>query len=87
MINLDSDLINIGSDAVNIALNAIIIIMPGTNVDKMNTFSSQVWVLFLLLLSFLFPDLSVLMVGSSVKTNKRLSLQGRLEPARERQSV
>ena len=86
MINLDSDLINIGSDAVNIALNAIIIIMPGTNVDKMNTFSSQVWVLFLLL-SFLFPDLSVLMVGSSVKTKKQLSLQGRLEPARERQSV
>ena len=66
MINLDSDLINIGSDAVNIALNAIIIIMPGTNVDKMNTFSSQVWVLFLLL-SFLSLDLSVLMVGSSVK--------------------
>ena len=78
MINLDSDLINIGSDAVNIALNAIIIIMPGTNVDKMNTFSSQVWVLFLLLLSFLSLDLSVLMVGSSVKNKQAIECAGEI---------
>ena len=53
VINLISDSINIASDAANVSLKAIIIITPGTNLDRTDKFPGCV-------LSYSFsPDICV----------------------------